>query len=203
MKDLEVTRINRIVKLHDRIIGNLKQSLNDAMQIGKLLTEQKASLNHGEFTPWVHNHLPFTDRTARNYMRLHRERDRLKTETVSDLKSAYKLLTAPNEKSLQAEINQLTCDFDKAGSNLPELKKLRDRAYKLSTEAAERMLNAEADLGEAIKKYMSTDYYEFTWTGLKKKREPTKQEIDEYWMRIKWLDDWHKRALKRYQEAVQ
>ena len=40
MKDLEVTRIKRIVKLHDRIIGNLKQSLNDALQIGKLLIVQ-------------------------------------------------------------------------------------------------------------------------------------------------------------------
>ena len=40
-------------------------------------------------------HLPFTDRTARNYMKLHEHRERLKTETVSDLNEAYDLLRRP------------------------------------------------------------------------------------------------------------
>jgi hypothetical protein len=63
--------------------------------MGHLLSEQKAGLKHGEFIPWVKANLPFAERTARNYMRCHRERDRLKTATVADLKSVYRLLAKP------------------------------------------------------------------------------------------------------------
>ncbi len=94
--ELEKTRINQIVALHNQIVADLKRTLDSAIKIGELLTEQKDSLNHGEFGPCIKASLPFTDRTARNYMRLYRERNRLnKTETVSDLKSAYRLLAEP------------------------------------------------------------------------------------------------------------
>lgn len=97
MTDIERIRIYEIKKLHGEIISHLTTSFDKAIRIGELLTEEKGKLKHGEFTPWVNGNLPFTDRTARNYMRLYRERDRLKTETVSDLTSAYKLLNAPKE----------------------------------------------------------------------------------------------------------
>jgi hypothetical protein len=95
---LEKSRIDEIGKLHGEIIVNLKISLENAIRIGELLTEQKSSLKHGQFTYWIATNLPFSDRTAQNYMRVYRERDRLKTETVSDLKSAYKFLSAPKQK---------------------------------------------------------------------------------------------------------
>jgi len=96
---LTVTRTDEIIRLHDEVIGALKTSLKKAIRIGELLTDQKESMAHGAFLPWVKEKLPFTDRTARNYMKLHRERDRLKTETVSDLKGAYKLLGAPKAET--------------------------------------------------------------------------------------------------------
>lgn len=76
----------------------MRQSLDKAIRIGQLLTEQKDTLKHGEFTPWLEANIPFTDRTARNYMRLYRERDRIKTESVSDLTGAYALLTDHREE---------------------------------------------------------------------------------------------------------
>ena len=102
---IEKSRINEIGTLHGEIVGHLKTSIEKAIRIGELLTEQKASLRHGEFTPWIEGNLPFTDRTARNYMRLHRKKDRLKTETVSDLKSAYKLLAAPDTSNYEDAIS--------------------------------------------------------------------------------------------------
>lgn len=94
---LQVHRAEEITRLHQEIIGSLRTSLAKGIQIGELLTEQKESLKHGEFTSWIKENLPFTDRTARNYMRLHQRRDELKTESVSDLTDAYKLLSAPKE----------------------------------------------------------------------------------------------------------
>ena len=96
--DIVTTRTQEIVSLHQEIMGHLKQSLEKAIKIGQLLMEQKESLKHGEFTPWLEGNIPFTDRTARNYMRLFRERDRIKTESVSDLGDAYRLIT--NQKQL-------------------------------------------------------------------------------------------------------
>lgn len=93
----EVSRMQEITQLHNEIGRYLKMSLEKAIRIGELLTEQKDSLKHGGFISWVKDNLPFTDRTARNYMMLFRHRDELKTETVSDLgvTGGYRMLTAP------------------------------------------------------------------------------------------------------------
>lgn len=96
--NIEKTRTQEIVRLHSEVVGHLRQSLEKAIRIGLLLSEQKQLLKHGEFTPWLEANIPFTDRTARNYMRLYRERDRIKTETVSDLKGAYAFLANREEE---------------------------------------------------------------------------------------------------------
>lgn len=109
----EVSRVQEITALHNEIGSYLKMSLEKAIRIGELLVEQKDNMGHGGFTSWVESNLPFTDRTARNYMRLFRQRDELKTETVSDLgvTGGYRMLTAPladlkisqRERRLEAE----------------------------------------------------------------------------------------------------
>lgn len=108
MNEIEKTRTDEIIILHNEIAGHLIKSMERAIRIGELLTEQKGNLKHGEFTTWIKNNLPFTDRTARNYMRCYEnkdklKKDKLKTETISDLTSAYKLLSEPRGKSAQEE----------------------------------------------------------------------------------------------------
>lgn len=98
MSDVELGRVAKIISLHAEIAGHFRQSLEKAIRIGELLSEQKAVLKHGEFTAWITRNLPFTDRTARSYMRVYENRDRLKTESVSDLTTAYRLLAAPQAK---------------------------------------------------------------------------------------------------------
>jgi hypothetical protein len=92
MNEIEQDRIEEIRRLHNEIFNSLKMSLEKAIRVGQLLTEQKENLKHGEFTAWVTSNLSFTDRTARNYMKVYRERNKFKTETVSDLTGAYRLL---------------------------------------------------------------------------------------------------------------
>ncbi len=93
--DIDKSRTHEITRLHNEIIGHLQTSLEKAIRIGELLTEQKAALKHGRFLPWIKGNLPFSERTSRNYMRLYRERGRLKTANVADLSTAYRLLTEP------------------------------------------------------------------------------------------------------------
>lgn len=80
-----------IVRLHDQITSALRTSLAHAIRIGELLTEHKARLEHGQFTDWAKQHLPFTLRTAQNYMRVYRERETIKNEKVAFLGAAYDL----------------------------------------------------------------------------------------------------------------
>ena len=98
--DIDKTRVQEIVRLHSEVAIHVRQSLEKAIRIGQLLSEQKQTLKHGEFTQWLEANIPFTDRTARNYMWLYRERDRLKTEIVSDLKGAYVCLRLPRRNYL-------------------------------------------------------------------------------------------------------
>lgn len=83
--------IEEINQLHAEIEGYFRKSLDNALLIGQRLAELKETLSHGEFTPWVEANLTFTSRTARNYMKLHNNRDRI--ESAGGIKEAYQLLT--------------------------------------------------------------------------------------------------------------
>ncbi|MFC1580088.1 DUF3102 domain-containing protein [Thermodesulfobacteriota bacterium] len=95
-RDSNHERVKEIITLHQEVeqtlLSCIRLSLPKALRIGELLIKQKDSLKHGEFIPWIKTNLPFTDRSARNYMRLFKERERLKTENVSDLSLAYRLI---------------------------------------------------------------------------------------------------------------
>ena len=93
MNSIQIDRARQIIALREEVAQHLRTSLEKAIEIGRLLAEQKAALAHGKFGPWVTENLPFSTRTARNYMRVYNERSRLKTETLSDLAGAYKFLS--------------------------------------------------------------------------------------------------------------
>lgn len=103
----EARAAEQINALHNELTAIAHKGINVAIEIGRLLSEKKAELSHGEFGVWVKRNLVFTDRTARNYMKLFADRDKVlqaesisqayrilnegKTETVSDFDSVTKL----------------------------------------------------------------------------------------------------------------
>ncbi len=82
-----------IHKLHGEIGGYIKIGLEKGVRIGEILVGVKGKLPHGEFLPWIKNNALFKERSARNYMNLYKNRDVLKSASVADLNSAYKLLS--------------------------------------------------------------------------------------------------------------
>lgn len=91
-----VNAVQEIITLHNEIVGALRTTLPKAIRAGELLRREHDKLKHGEWLPWLEKNLPtITDRTARNYIQVYENRDRLKLEKVSDLSSAYRLLKAP------------------------------------------------------------------------------------------------------------
>lgn len=94
---IALNSVQEITTLHGEIVSAAISSLSKATRIGELLTQERERLKHGEWLPWLKTNLPFTDRTARNYIRVYGNRDRLKLESVSDLTGAYRLLTEHTE----------------------------------------------------------------------------------------------------------
>lgn len=89
------TAIREINQLHDDINDAGRTMLDKAIRIGELLTDVKDSLDHGKWLVWLHANVEFSQQTASNYMRVFRERDKLKLLTVSNLTDAYALLAEP------------------------------------------------------------------------------------------------------------
>lgn len=81
--------VDRIKRLHCEVASYYLIALAKAVEIGQLLTGQKEEMKHGEFMPWIEKNMPFSTATARNYMKLWRNRELLKMLNVSNLKAAY------------------------------------------------------------------------------------------------------------------
>jgi hypothetical protein len=87
------TAKNRINDLHRSIIGTVRKTLNDAIEAGRLLSDVKANLKHGEFVGWIEKNLDFDIRTAQRYMFAYKHRDEIqKNDSVSYLSDAYKIV---------------------------------------------------------------------------------------------------------------
>jgi len=136
----------QVIELHGKVKNGIRFVLDRAIAIGEILCRQKEVLPHGEFTSWITKELPFTDRAARNYMRLYRNKNMLKTENVSVLSDAYKLLAAPTT----ADDNQET-DIDNAVKNVkafvkeiqPQILELYDTDYEFRRGNIEDAFNAK------------------------------------------------------------
>ena len=86
--------VRQIKSLHSSIMSFYKKSVTAGIQIGGLLKRKKKSFKWGEWTSWVETNLPFTSRSATNYMGLHTHRDKIRKAKVKDLQEAYKLISS-------------------------------------------------------------------------------------------------------------
>jgi hypothetical protein len=89
---------------HEAIAASFKRGAAHAMAAGDLLTEAKAIIRHGDWLPWLKANCEVSERTARLYMRLARNRSEIeaKTATVADLnlRGALALISPPADNSL-------------------------------------------------------------------------------------------------------
>jgi hypothetical protein len=80
----------------ERVRALGKRVVSDVIEIGRLLSEAKHRVGHGRWQSWLDQEFGWTDRTARNFMRLY-ELAQAKSENFSDLNvsmSALYLLAA-------------------------------------------------------------------------------------------------------------
>jgi DNA modification methylase len=77
--------VDTITTLHNEFQKGYSRTLEVAVQIGTLLYDKRKELKHGQWLPWAKKNLPFSDRTARNYIQIFQHADRLKLEKVSNI----------------------------------------------------------------------------------------------------------------------
>lgn len=128
-KRTELAAANRINEAHRNAISvaakAMMTGIERAIEVGRLLVEEKARHEHGEWIPWIDRNLDFDRMQAARYMRAFDNRDelqkKLSNETHGDsfgLKGALRLLAKPREKkpkrreSLDASVEVEDSDED-------------------------------------------------------------------------------------------
>jgi len=107
----ELSQNDRLVALaagiraeHQATAAALRRGLEHAMAAGELLIEAKTLVKHGEWLPWLRDHCALSDRTARLYTRLARNRSEIDRHigNVADLsvRGAIAFIAAPSETRL-------------------------------------------------------------------------------------------------------
>jgi hypothetical protein len=98
----------------------LKMSVQKAIRIGELLTEQKEIVGHGLFLSWLKDNIDISERSAQMYMKLFSYKD--KTAEIADLQSAYRqieTIEAQAKKSKEERDRQLISEYRRTGTKPP------------------------------------------------------------------------------------
>jgi hypothetical protein len=106
----------KINELHGLIGVQLRTPLNTAIEIGKLLSEVKETVGHGNFIQWINDNCYFDERTCQRYIKLFEYKN--KTDSVSDLQEAYKQIETIEKQEKQTELqrkNSMINEYIKTG----------------------------------------------------------------------------------------
>lgn len=158
MNDLQnITQ--QIIKLHSGIENSMRRSVADAIEIGRLIAEEKEKLQHGQFLPWIST-LPFSRQTADNYSSLALYKSKLLN--VGNLEQAYKQvesLEAQAKRTEEQRIKELVRERIKTGKRPDGWEKSMDYHY-------DKELREEKEYKERMEKINS----------FKEREKETKQE---------------------------
>lgn len=140
-------------------ILTLKQTAGDAIiGIGQRLIEAKEMLPHGAWLPWLEEQVEFSERTARNFMRLAREWTNRQALADLGAAKALTLLALPPEERAQFMEEHHTINgedktvIDMTSRELEQAIRERDKA-RLAAEAAQ----ADAKSAEESRAKMEAD----------------------------------------------
>jgi hypothetical protein len=109
MKNSDEQRdIAEINKLHRELQELAIGALDRAIRIGELLSKAKNRVPHGHWLSWLAGNVAVSERTARNYMRVFENREKLKSANVADLAEAYQMLIGQSQRVLETDSVPMT-----------------------------------------------------------------------------------------------
>jgi hypothetical protein len=106
----------RLVELHNQITTGVRMTFDAAIEAGKILCSIRAS-RKGNWLNWLDDNVPFSQKTAWNYMQCYQERDQL--VTVTNLSDAYALLKdKPGKRKRRDKLSPVVDEMKEKG--IPE-----------------------------------------------------------------------------------
>ncbi len=114
----------RIQAEHKAATTAVRQGCEHAIKAGRLLTEAKNQVPHGQWLRWLQKHCQMSERTAQYYMTLARHFE-ANPQRVADLamRQAIKVITAPNRLKHNKQTTNLSLPGPKSDP-IPELNSL-------------------------------------------------------------------------------
>lgn len=106
MMEIVKNLTERIIKKHLEFQSRQLGTLHLAIEVGEMLTEQKENFDHGEFTPWLQENLPFSIRTAQKYMSVYSNKDQFEKLGANGLSEAYLLISPVKEEDQDVHIHK-------------------------------------------------------------------------------------------------
>jgi hypothetical protein len=89
---------DRIYYLQKQINLNLRNAVENAIEMGGILIKMKSNKRHGEWKSYVKKFMPFSPRMASSYMRMFEDRDKL--SSARSISESIGLLSTPKEKCI-------------------------------------------------------------------------------------------------------
>jgi len=86
---LSNAEIAEIKSNHGDITRQAKTAFSEAIRNGELLSKARSQLKDGDWGDWIETVLPFSRRTAENYIRVFNNQKLLESDTTFDLSAAY------------------------------------------------------------------------------------------------------------------
>ncbi len=105
MSEITTSIAEQINAAHAACLASMSDSVVKAIEVGRLLSEAKAKLTHGEWIPWVEVNCDFDIRSAQVYMQAFKNRELLENQirsTASYLDSMRGALRAIDQAELES-----------------------------------------------------------------------------------------------------
>jgi hypothetical protein len=94
----------RINHEHLEAVQHAGSAMTHALNAGDLLLQAKNTCQHGQWLPWIREHVAFSDRTAQAYMRLARNAHIRSTVADMSVREALRHLARPRVKSFEDDL---------------------------------------------------------------------------------------------------
>jgi hypothetical protein len=161
----------RIRHEHEAVRFALRHAVERAMNTGDLLLEAKEQLQHGQWSQWIQEHCKISDRTARLYMRLAKNRAVIEaTGDVANLTlNAATRLLAPPKDDVEILLASPKADAEKDDEVLSEgaakIRILWEEAKIYDAELRKRLAEAKTETQELFKAFLekNKEISKITW----------------------------------------
>jgi hypothetical protein len=202
--------LSELLNLHCEVMDAAKMTLTKAMRMGEILGGFKQTVGHGNWLRWLEENVPFSERTARNYIRVYVHQTEIKSETISDLTDAYRLLAEPKDATEEQAKTDTT-----GATETTEANEANDdtQSKEEATEDQESTNQAESRPARKPKKKSAKAKSEKTNSqkakakkGQTKKFKAQRESVPDEWVKTvdqdisawvgKYTTDWHRDSAK-------